>query len=308
MDNPELEKRIAEETAKIEVKSYQKAASLGGWSASGRTLWAISTIGAVTGALMGALAPLIPVAVGVAALPSLAVIGTSVAAFAATGLVMGLNGGLMLGRISGSIASVAEESERRAKEWTTRQLVAQNPEVTMAPDAPKEPAPKKSFGKRLRDAYYTYCNPRVGLVMAAIGLAGGLILGAAFVATGGAAGVIMPALGAITSIGIAEGGGAAAIAAAAPAIMAYSAGVGALFGAVWNFNFPKITSEVTHFYGKLINGDYTGRKWEPPKEPAQTIAPDRVPAVDIPSRSFADFRTLVAQQEAQRANDLLTRN
>lgn len=310
MDDPEINARIAEESAKLKVNSYQKVASLGGWGASGRTLWAISTIGAVTGAVMGVIAPFFPMIVlGAAALPTLAVIGTSIAAFAATGLVMGLQGGLMLGRVSGSAAAVAEESERRAKEWTVRQMVSQNPHAEIVPDAPKAAPAKKPFWQRMRDKYYTYCNPKIGLIMAGIGLAGGLILGAAFVATGGAAGVIMPALGALTSMGLAEGAGAAGIAAAAPAILAYSAGVGALFGAIWNFNFPKITSEVTEFYGKLINGDIVGRRWEPPKSKTQSTAPEMAQAPEAPaSRSFADFRSLIAKQEADRANDLLARN
>lgn len=312
MASPEIEARIAQESAKIKVDSYQKTASLGGWSAGGRTLWAISTVGAITGAAIGLIAPFFPmVALGAAALPAAATIATSIAAFAATGLVMGLHGGLMLGRVSGAAASVAEESEKRAKEWTTRQIISQNPSAEILPDAPKETPAPKPFAARLRDKYYTYINPRIGLVMAGIGLLGGLILGAAFCATGGAAGVIMPALGALTNAGLgtaAVTAGQAITGAAAAAIMTYSAGVGAAFGAIWSFNFPKITSEVTEFYGKLINGKIIGREWKPPEEaPAQATQV----ALDIEQsapRSFADFRSLVAQQQAQRANDLPARN
>lgn len=315
MNDKDLEARIAEETAKIKVDSYQKTASLGGWGASGRTLWAISTIGAVTGAVIGAIAPIIPAlfVTGVA-MPALAVFGVSIAAFAATGLVMGLQGGLMLGRVSGATAAVAEESERRAKEWTVRQLVSQNPNAEIIPDAPKEPAPKKSFGQRLRDTYYTFCNPKVGLTMTAIGVIGGLLLGAAFVATSGGAGLIMGGMGALTGVAMPTAaalasGTATFTAIQTSTILAYSAGVGGLFGAVWNFNFPKITSEVTHFYGKLINGDYFNRTWEPPKEPAKLQERTYVPENTISAeRSFSDFRSLIAKQEAERVNDLIARN
>ena len=70
-DTDYLEKRIEEETAKIKVDSYQSVSSLGGWSGGGRTLWAISAIGIVAGAMIGVIAPFFPmIALGAAALPS----------------------------------------------------------------------------------------------------------------------------------------------------------------------------------------------------------------------------------------------
>lgn len=320
MKNPELEKRIAEESAKIKVDSYQKAASIGGWMGSGRGLWAISIVGAVSGAVIGLVAPVIPaLLVAGVAMPNLALIGTSIAAFAATGLSTGFAGGLMLGRISGATAAVAEESERRAKEWTTRQLISQNPDIKIVPDAPKKPEAKKSLGKQLRDSYYTYFNPRVGLAMAAIGLVGGLVLGAAFIATGGAAGAIMPALGTLTGVAmptaaaLAEMGSAAFSATQAAVVMSYTAGVTATIGALWTVNYPKITSAMTYFFGELMSGRLLGREWKPPSEvPAQAKekAPEIIMATPEKSsaRSFSDFRALVARQETERANDLLTRN
>ncbi len=270
----------------IQVKSYQHVASIGGWAGAGRTLWAIGTVGAVAGALVGLLTPFAPLIVG-AALPSLATIGTSVAAFAATGMSTGFAGGIMLGRISGTAAAVAEESERRSKEWTVRQIKNIDPNAHIAPDAPEAKPAKPSF----KDTFRTYINPRVGLAMTVIGAVGGLIMGAAFLATGGAAAFAMaPALGVVSGLGAGATGAA---------LMAYSAGVGAAFGALWSFNFPKITSKTTEFFGKLTGGELVGRKWEP--EPAKTAEPQQQPAVDQPAtehapRNFTSFQELVTRQ------------
>ena len=157
----------------IKVESYQQVASVGGWSGGSRTLWAISTVGAIAGAFVGLLAPFIPVIFAGAPMIGLPVIGASMAAFAATGLSMGFGSGLMLGRISGATAAVAEESERRSKEWTIRQMKGMNPDVQIVPDPPKPAVEKKSFGELFR----TYFNPRVGLVMTVgvYGLVAGIV-------------------------------------------------------------------------------------------------------------------------------------
>lgn len=286
----------------ITVKSYQHTASIGGWSGAGRTLWAIAAVGAVFGAAIGLIAPLAPLLVtgAAGAGAAIAAIPTSVAVFAATGLSMGFGGGLMLGRISGTAAAVAEESERRNKEWTIRQIKSMNPEAKIIPDAPEEKPAKPS----LKDTLRTYINPRVGLAMTLIGAVGGLIVGAAFVATGAAPFAIMPALGAITGLGAETFASAAAIAANSAPIMAYSAGVGAAFGSLWNFNMPKITGKATEFFGKLTSGEMLGRKWEP--EPAKSVEPQHAPIVQQPvaepvlqepaSRNFSSFQELVTRQ------------
>jgi hypothetical protein len=293
-----LENRIDDETAKIKVDSYQKVASLGGWSGGGRTLWAIAAVGIVAGAMMGAVAPFFPmIALGGTALPSLTTIGTSIAAFAAAGLSFGFGGGLVLGRISGTAASVAQEQEERMKEWTVRQMLAQNPNAHIVPDEPQEKSPPKSSRQRASDWYHTYFNPRIGLTFAAIGAIGGLIMGAAFIATDGAIGSIMPALETLT--------GVAGIATKTGAILAYSAGVCASIGALWTFNMSKITSEVTGFFGRLMGGKIIGREWGPKKEmlkePAQSYTGEtQLPAAGV--RKFESFQDLVAQQAANREN------
>lgn len=176
----------------IAVDSYQKAASIGGWAGAGRTLWAISAVGVVAGAAIGLVAPFIPVIVtagtmglGAALGAAASAVPASIAVFSATGLSMGMGSGLMLGRVSGSVATVAEEQEKRIKNWTAKQILAQNPNAEIVPDAPKPAPEKKSFWQRVKDTYRTYVNPPVGITMMAVGAIGGLIMAAAFAASGG---------------------------------------------------------------------------------------------------------------------------
>lgn len=258
--DPYIEERLRQESSKIKADSYQKVASLGGWSGGGRTLWAISTIGLAAGVVIGAAAPYFPFIFGaVASLPSAATLFASMLSYATFGMSTGFAGGLMLGRVSGSTAAIAQEQEKRLKEWTARQIVSQNPNAEIVPDQPSLPPPaKKSLWQRAKDSYLTYFNPRVGLVMAALGAVGGLIIASALISTGGTIAAGMPALSTLTGL---EGA-----ALTAGAIKAYAAGVLASFGALWTLNFPKITSEVTHFYGELMSGKTLGREWGP-KEP-----------------------------------------
>ena len=307
----ELDQRMAEETANIKVDSYQKVASLGGWSGGGRTLWAIGAVAAIAGAGIGLVAPFFPLIVGASTLATaVAAIPASVAAFAAIGLSMGFGGGLMLGRVSGAAAAVAEENERRMKEWTTRQMLQQNPDAHIIPDAPPEPTPKKPFWQRVKDNYHTYFNPRVGLTMTAIGAIGGLVMGAAFIATGGAAGAIMPVMGILTGLG--EAG------MTAPVILAYSAGVAGGIGALFCFNFPKITSHITHFFGELLSGRPLGREWGPQekhKAPAlaASVSHEEIAARDVNAEGkftknasrAGSFQELIANQAAAQSGDML---
>jgi hypothetical protein len=268
-DNAHIEQRIKEETAKVKVDSYQKVASMGGWSGGGRTLWAVAALGAICGAAIGLVAPFFPLmAIGFSTLPAASTILASTAAFAATGMLTGFSGGLVLGRISGASSAVAQEQEKRLKQWMVRQKIGQNPESEIVPDATTETAPK-SFLQRVKDAYRTYVNPKVGLTMAALGAAGGLLMGAAFLATmpaslGAASGVfavtpvasMMATLTGLTAPGALTGG----------AIVAYSTGVMAAFGALFSFNLPKVASNMSHFFGELISGKYYGREWGPKEQ------------------------------------------
>lgn len=319
--SPELEQKIKEETAKVKVDSYQSIASRGGWSGGGRTLWAVAAVAAAIGGMIGVVAPFFPLLVGASSFATaVSAIPASVAAFAATGLSSGFAGGLMLGRISGVGAAVGEEQERRMKEWMVRQKIHSDPESHIIPDAPKEKPQPKTFRQRMSDSYHTYINPRIGLLFAGLGAIGGMIMGAAFVATGGAGGfAIMPAIGALT--GLSEA------AAAAPAVvMAYTIGVSASIGALWSFNLPKIVSAVTHFSGELMSGRLLGREWKP-KEPKNSVekaaVPEKAPpapvitapypAVESESsprltvRQFASYTEMVAQQAAEPSAEMLAK-
>jgi hypothetical protein len=319
-----IEKRIKEETAKIQVDSYQKTASLGGWSGAGRTLWAIGTVGVVFGALVGLVAPFVPVLVTAAPLGLGAALGaaasaipTSVATFAATGLATGFAGGLMLGRISGVSSAIAQEQERRLKAWTIENIIKENPNADIEHDRHAAAPEKKSFGQRVKDNYFTYFNPKVGLAMTLIGVVGGLIMGAAFLLTEGTVGGLSSAaLETLTGLGpeaVAKLG-VDTLASSAGVVLAYSAGVCGAFGALWNVNLTKITSEVTHFFGEIISGRLLGREWEPPQQlektseralpapaaPAQenTVAAESALPPHATVRQFTSYTELVAHPPA----------
>jgi hypothetical protein len=306
MADDTLEKRFAEEKGNIKAESYQKVASLGGWAGGARTLWAVSTVGIAAGAAIGLVAPFFPLVVGASSLAIAAsAIPASIATFASLGLAMGFSGGLVLGRISGSAAAVAQEQEKRMKEWTARQILHENPNANIIPDKPKENAPKKPFWQRIKDKYRTYMNPRVGLTMAAIGAVGGLILAAAFISTGGVMeGVVATKL-------LASLTGLPGIASNTAALVAYSAGVTAAFGALWTFNMSKITSEVTHLFGEIISGKPLGREWGPEKEKTVVVEPKAREATPEPKephvsmRQFTSYTELVAKQATEQSQDPL---
>lgn len=275
-----VQKRIAEETAKIKVDSYQKVASLGGWSGGGRGLWGIATVAMACGAMVGLVVPFVPVIITASSLGIGAALGAaasalpaSVATFAASGLVTGLGGGLMLGRISGTAAAIAEEQEKRLKSWTLESVLKENPNAQIEHEKEKPAAPQKSFWQKVKDSYYTYINPRIGLMFAALGTVGALVIAAAMLSTGNAGGTVMPVAAFETLTGI-KGAvvGGALTETAKTAFLAYTAGIGAAFGGLWVLNLPKITSNVTHFYGDLIGGRIVGREWAPPKTVEEKIS------------------------------------
>ncbi len=304
-----LEQRMAEEGSKIKAESYQKVASLGGWSGGGRTLWAVSIVGALCGAAIGLVAPFFPLlVVGASGFQAaLTALPISLAVFTATGMSMGFGGGLVLGRISGTSAAVAQEQEKRMKEWTARQLLAQNPNAEIVPDVLPAPEPEKPFWQRIKDNYRTYINPRVGLTFAAVAAVGGLVMAAAFIATGGAgAFAVASELGAISGLGKAAFAGET-IAANTPAIIAYFTGVMASFGALFSFNLPKITSAMTHFFGELSSGRLLGREWGPKQAGKihsqtemsynQDIAITDGVMTERAPRQYASFQELVSKSQ-----------
>ncbi|MFW0776925.1 MAG: hypothetical protein ACN2B6_04310 [Rickettsiales bacterium] len=311
-----LENRMEDETSKINVESYQKVTSLGGWAGGGRTLWATAALSAALGAGIGLVAPFFPLIAGATTVATaVAAIPASVLAFSAAGISAGFAGGVTLGRISGSVASAAEESEQRIKEWTARQILHNDLNASIARDPKEKPEKPKSFIKSVKDNYRTYFNPGIGLTMALIGAAGGLILGGAFLMTGAGAFAMMPAMTALT--GLSE-----AAVASAPVALSYSAGVGAAIGSLWSLNVPRIASAMTGFAGELIGGRIIGREWAPLKEPNPTIrSVQRTSDTTVsnviaghspatkPSR-FASFREMVdhSKSAAKEASETVMRH
>jgi hypothetical protein len=295
-DQELLEQRIAEEKAKIRVDTYQDVAYEGSFRGGGRGLWSGSLLGGVTGAIIGAVAPFIPIAVGLL-VPSVAAVVTaagglaavtaalpaSIAIFAAMGISMGFAAGAMTGRAAGSVGAVAKEQEARIKGWTIEQILKANPDAKIEheKDPVKEKTPK-SLGERVATGWRKYFNLRTGAFFTVAGIIGGLVIGAAFVASGGAAAFAMaPALGAITGLGAATFTTSAAISAAAPAIIAYSAGVAGMFGLLgFGTNYPKIGTELQTLTGNFLSGKYLGREFgeDPKKRTTKLAVPDRTVA------------------------------
>jgi len=311
---PTLDQRIEQETAKVKADSYQTVASLGGWRGGARTFFAFSIVAGAMGAVMGLVAPFFPLlalgftATGIAT--AVGAIPASMAVFAATGMSLGFAGGLMLGRISGVGATVAEEQEKRLKEWMVRQKIAENPNAEILPDTQPIPEPQKSLGQRIKDTYRTYFNPRVGLILAAICAVAGLVMSAAFIATSGGVGAVIAApLATMTGLS-AETFAVGSTAFNAGALVAYTTGVMATMGALFTVNIPKIASHMTHFFGELLSGKPLGREWKP-KESAKTISAtsqnERLADEAVAKTRFAEKeRQAASYQDLAKANPAST--
>jgi hypothetical protein len=268
-----INQKIDEECAKVKVDSYQDVALKGSFMGGVRAMWAGGALGIGFGAIVGVVAPFFPLLAGGALGAAVSAIPASVAAFSAIGM--------STGRASGSTASAAKEQEKRMKEWTIKQLLHDNPNASIAADQPEEnpqEAPK-SFWQKTKDAYLTYCNPRVGLVFAALGVVGGLVMAAAALTTG--IGAIMPAgaMAALTGLKAAE--------ITTGVVVAYSAGVMGAFGALFGLSGPKMVSDLTPFMGDLLGGKSLGRGWgpEPQKEKAAEL---KLPAETLVQEAAAE--------------------
>jgi hypothetical protein len=270
-DQELLEQRIAEEKAKIKVDTYQDVSYEGSFRGGGRGLWSGSFLGLATGAIIGLVAPFFPLIVGASTLAAaVAAIPASLAVFSAIGISMGFAGGGLVGRTAGGVASVAKEQETRLKGWTIEQILKANPDAKI--EHQKDPVKEKidmPLTKRAGAAWRKYFNLRTALFFTAVGIIGGLIMGAAFLVTDGAAAFAMaPALGTITGLGAATFTSHAALYAAAPAVLAYSAGVAGMFGLLgFGTNYPRIGTKLQTITGHFLSGKYLGREFDDdPKE------------------------------------------
>jgi hypothetical protein len=209
----------------------------------------------------------------------------------------GFTAGVTVGSASGAVASVAKEQEKRLREAG----------IILADDATQqaqqqEADSKKPFFERLKDKINTYFNPKVGALFTTLGVVGGLVMAAAFIASGGLAGgataAAVPAL--TTMLG--------AAATSAPAVTAYFAGVMGCFGALFAFNFPKMAGDLTSFTGDLLSGKKLGTQWGPAPEaaPVQQTAIEpaiqpvqETPAQAEPEKKHCDRSKLQSSQSYQ---------
>jgi len=234
-------------TRDIEVESYQDVAFESGWKSRSRALWGTAFLGLLTGAIIGLLAPIVPAIMG--ATIGLSQIGASLAIFSATGMATGMLVGTQVGVSSGTVASVAKELEGRDL------ARAEAIEKAMGVELPK-PNPSKPQEKEQR-----LFNPKISLTFAAFGAVAGLVMAAAFFASGGAvATAAAPALSTLLGAKAAVDVGMTT---------AYFASVMGCFGAIFGMNFPVIANKLQNKAGDLLGGKALGTSWE--KEPSQAL-------------------------------------
>lgn len=272
----EIQQRIAEEQAKIDVPSYQDVALDGAWKRRSSAMWGLSALGAAFGAGFGVIAAGLA-AFGGSPVAFLELLGNSVAIFTATGLSAGLATGVVVGSPAGAAASAAKEIERRTLAREIEQKIRDNPEAKV--QMHETPAPVRREPFRLSD----YFNIKTALVFAAIGTVGGLIMAAAFAAAGGlAAGAsssviasyAMPAMH--TLLGTATP--------TATALAIYSGGMGMAFGAFFGVNVPKMARYVSNLGGGLLSGKAIGAPW-PKSANLPEQKPILTPVVEPPEQA-----------------------
>jgi len=246
----DINKRIAEEQAKIEVPSYQDVAWDGAWKRRTASLWALGALGLVAGAAIGVGAAFSAVAGGAALTGAL--IGKSAAIFSAIGISSGMAAAIATGPSAGAAASTAKELERRMLARDIDQAIRADPEATVV--LGEDVQPERPFPNDLSG----YVNIKTGLLFAAIGAVGGAIMAAAFIASGGlvnpasAGAFVMPAV--TTLLGASPSAGA---------VIAYSIGMGATFGAFFGTNVPRMSRQLIAIAGDLLSGKAIGADWPP---------------------------------------------
>jgi hypothetical protein len=234
-------------TRDIEVKSYQDVAFDGDWKARSRGLWGISFLGLLTGAAIGLLAPIVPALMGASI--GLSEIGASLALFSATGMATGMLVGTQVGASSGAAASVTKELEGRDL------ARAEAIEQAMGVELPKPNLPKA------KEKEQRYFNPKISFTFAAFGVLAGLVMAAAFFASGGAvATAAVPALSTLLGAKAAVDVGMTT---------AYFASVMGCFGAIFGINYPVIAKKFNNMAGDLLGGKALGTSWEKEPSPAQ---------------------------------------
>jgi len=303
MDQETINKRIAEEQAKIVVPSYQDVTFDGAFKRRTNSMFGLAVLGLVTGAAIGLAAPAAAV-IGGAAMTG-ALVAKSAMIFSAIGMSAGWGMGALVGPSAGAAASAMKEYERRTLAREVEEKIRENPEasVTLAP----HPAVQPESSGGIRD----YINPRAAMAFAIIGAVAGLVFAGALVASGAlAAGTeAAPAITAYAMPAMKMLLGSAAT--SVSAVVAYSVGVGASFGAIFGVNYPKLSRATSDFFGDMLSGKAVDSPW-PPGANLPTQQPVLAPVVEVekpaekPSKLFApavlkkeDYATLVKSAPAE---------
>ncbi len=251
--------------------TYRDHAVRGAWMGRGVSLWAFSILGLVAGASMGALAPLIPLALGMT-IP-LTTLGSSILIYGAVGMAAGFGVANFVGSAAGAAADVAREQEKR--------LLARD--AALGLPTPEKGLPASTIKPQ------KLVNLKVGVMMATLGMIGGLIMGGAFLALGPGATAAVPAFTTLMGAAAAE---------STAATLAYFTGVMGMFGSLWTFNFPQIAYKMHDTVSRYIGGAAIGTSWDlPDTAPAKTA--EKTPTIAFaPSSKFQDL--LNAQQQNTR--------
>lgn len=245
----EIQKRIAEEQARIEVPSYQDVAWDGAWKRRAAGMWGIMGVAMVVGALIGLAAPLFPILGGMEVAAAVALIPKSIAIFSAIGISSGFVIGTGIGPSAGSSAATMKEFERRTLARKVEEVIRKNPDVPV--HLVKEMVAQKEEDKEKNAKWSDYFNVRAAMTFSAIGAIGGLIFATALSYAPGVAQFTMPAMEWVLGIS-----------AKIPEIaVAYSMGVGALFGANFGVSHALITRKAVNVAGDLLSGKSLGNPW-----------------------------------------------
>lgn len=296
----EIQKRIAEEQAKIDVPSYQDAAFDGAWKSRSRMIWGLAMVGAIAGAVIGAVALIAPAIFAGLAVDA-ALVAKSMIVFSATGLSSGWAVGALAGFPAGAAASTMKEYERRALAREVEQKIRENPEATVTL-AEKDPIQRKEDW-----SVSGFYNWKSGLLLASMGAIGGSIFAAALSYGGTAlAPYTMQAMDFLLGESLKEMGKAAA----ANVITAYTIGLGAAGGALFGTNIPRIGRMAGNFMGGILSGQSIGAPWPkaanlPEPKPVLVpvvVQPEQEIAAEIQTPKFADkvvrtesFEALIVQ-------------
>jgi|GEM_PF-2495442 len=261
----------------IKVATYHNIAFDGAWKGRSRGIWGVAAVGLLLGAAVGLAVPFVTALFGTTLALTLPHIAASIAIFSGIGMSTGMAGGLLVGTSAGAAASVVKEIEKR--DLKREKIIEDALGVSIPSPVPEEPEKTEA----------RYFNPKVSALFAVIGAVAGLVMAAAFFASGAALpAAAVPAIEAVLGTGITT-------ATHATAITAYFTAVMTCFGAIFGTNAPKMATDMQNFAGRLLSGELLGTSWEKETEHAPQIAhgiaystaiPQNIPPAPLPSPVF----------------------